>query len=240
MEKVKILVVEDEIIIADSICNALNELGYHALEPAINFTEAIITIENEKPDIGILDIQLSGKKNGIDLAKKIKTEYNFPFIFLTSNSDSFTIQEAKQVTPHAYLIKPFLKEELYSSIEIALHNFSIKSGEVLNDNLIIKDALFIKDRGYFTKINFNDILFLKSDHVYIEIFLIDHKKKVVRTSLNNILTKLNHYFVRVHRGYIINTNYITQINHHTVKIENKEIPIGNKFRDEIVKLFKSI
>ena len=62
MEKVKILVVEDEIIIADSICNALNELGYHALEPAINFTEAIESIESERPDIAILDIHLSGKK----------------------------------------------------------------------------------------------------------------------------------------------------------------------------------
>ena len=54
MEKVKILVVEDEIIIADSICNALNDLGYHALEPAINYTEAIETIESERPDIAIL------------------------------------------------------------------------------------------------------------------------------------------------------------------------------------------
>lgn len=235
MEKVKILVVEDEIIIADSICSALNELGYHALEPAMNFTEAITTIENEKPDIAILDIQLSGKKTGIDLAKKIRDNYNFPFIFLTSNSDSLTIQEAKQVKPPAYLIKPFSKEELYSSIEIALHNFSSKSGELIDDNLIIKEAIFIKDKGFYTKVHFNDILYLKSDHVYIEIILTNHQKYVVRNSLNDILSKLSQHFIRVHRGYVVNTNYLTQINHTSVKIENEEIPIGKKFRDEIVK-----
>lgn len=234
MEKVKILVVEDEIIIADSICNALNELGYHALEPAINFTEAITTIEKEKPDIAILDIHLSGIKTGIDLAKKIKEEYHFPFIFLTSNSDFYTIQEAKQVTPPAYLIKPFLKEELYSSIEIALHNFSSKLGDLSDNNLIIKEAIFVKDKGYFTKISFNEILYLKSDHVYVEVILINHQKYVVRTGLNEILKRLNHHFIRVHRGYVININYLKQINHTSVKIENEEIPIGNKFREEII------
>ncbi|PQJ75352.1 LytR/AlgR family response regulator transcription factor [Polaribacter gangjinensis] len=235
MEKVKILVVEDEIIIADSICNALNELGYHALEPAINFTEAIETIETEKPDIAILDIQLSGKKSGIDLAKRIRESYHFPFIFLTSNSDSFTINQAKEVKPPAYLIKPFSKEELYSSIEIALHNFSVKSGDLMEENLIIKEAIFIKNKGFFTKVSFSDILYLKSDHVYVEILLHNQQKYVVRTSLNDILSKLNSNFIRVHRGFVINIAYLTQINSNSVKIIEEEIPIGKKFREDIVK-----
>lgn len=235
MEKVKILVVEDEIIIADSICNALNELGYHALEPAINYTEAIETIETEKPDIAILDIQLSGKKTGIDLAKKIRESYHFPFIFLTSNSDSFTINQAKEVKPPAYLIKPFSKEELYSSIEIALHNFSVKSGDLTDENLIIKEAIFIKNKGFFTKVSFSDILYLKSDHVYVEILLSNQQKYVVRSSLNDILSKLNSNFIRVHRGFVINIAYLNQINSNSVKIIDEEIPIGKKFREEIVK-----
>ena len=84
MEKKKVLVVEDEIIIADNICDSLIDLGYEVTEPAINYTEAILIIEKEKPDIAILDIHLSGKKTGIDIAKKINENYNFPFIFLTS------------------------------------------------------------------------------------------------------------------------------------------------------------
>ncbi|QOD60136.1 response regulator [Polaribacter haliotis] len=235
MSKVKILVVEDEIIIADNICDALNDLGYNALEPAINYTEAIATIEAEKPDIAILDILLSGKKTGIDIAKKINEKYKFPFIFLTSNSDALTINQAKEVMPPAYLIKPFSKEELFSSIEIALHNFSNKIGNVNDDNLIIKDSLFIKDKGFYIKINFDEILYLKSAHVYIEMILKNDVKHVVRKSLNDILESLNDNFVRIHRGFVINTKYLEKINHTSVKIKNEEIPIGKKYREDIVK-----
>ncbi len=235
MNKVKILVVEDELIIADNICDALEDLGYEALEPAINYTEAIATIEEEKPDIAILDIQLSGKKTGIDIARKIRESYNFPFIFLTSNSDEFTLNQAKEVMPPAYLVKPFSKDELYTSIEIALHNFSKKVGEVDENNLIIKDSLFVKDKGFYTKLKFDDILYLKSAHVYIEIILKTQQKMVVRTSLNDILEKLGNNFIRIHRGFIVNTNYLTQITHTSVKIIDEELPIGKKFKEDIVK-----
>ena len=151
MDKVKILVVEDELIIADNICDALEDLGYEALEPAINYTEAIARIEEEKPDIAILDIQLSGKKTGIDIARKIRESYNFPFIFLTSNSDALTVNQAKEVMPPAYLVKPFSKDEIYTSVEIALHNFSKKIGEADDNKLIIKDSLFVKDKGFYNK-----------------------------------------------------------------------------------------
>lgn len=235
MSKVKILVVEDEMIIADNICDTLEDLGYETIEPAINYTEAIKKIEEEKPDIAILDIQLSGRKTGIDIAKKIRDSYNFPFIFLTSNSDTYTVNQAKEVMPPAYLVKPFSKDELYTSIEIALHNFSKKIGEVNSDNLIIKNSIFIKDKGYYSKVHFDDILYLKSAHVYIEIILKSHQKMVVRTSLNEIIQKLNENFVRIHRGFIINTKYLSQINQSSVKILNEEIPIGKKYKEDIVK-----
>ena len=235
MDKVKILVVEDELIIADNICDALEELGYEALEPAINYTEAIARIEEEKPDIAILDIQLSGKKTGIDIARKIRESYNFPFIFLTSNSDALTVNQAKEVMPPAYLVKPFSKDEIFTSIEIALHNFSNKIGESDESKLIIKDSLFVKDKGFYNKIKFEDILYIKSAHVYVEFILKTKHKVVVRTSLNDILEKLNSSFIRIHRGYIINTKYLTQITQSHVKILDEEIPIGKKYKEEIIK-----
>ena len=235
MRKVKILVVEDEIIIADNICDALEDLGYEVLEPAINYTEAITIIKEDKPDIAILDIQLSGKKTGIDIAKKIRESYKFPFIFLTSNSDEFTLNQAKEVMPPAYLVKPFSKDELYTSIEIALHNFSKKVGDVSANNLIIKDSLFVKEKGFYVKLLFDDILYLKSSHVYIEIILKSQQKMVIRTSLNDILEKLNDSFIRVHRGFIINTAYLSQISQTSVKVLHEDIPIGKKYKEDIVK-----
>lgn len=238
MSKVKILVVEDEVLIADNICDTLEDLGYNALEPAINFTEAIETIEREHPDLAILDIQLSGQKTGIDLAKEIKDNYKFPFIFLTSNADKITLDEAKKVNPSAYLVKPFSKEELLTTIEVALYNFAEENK--VRESVEVKDALFLKEKGVFTKINFDDIYYIKSDHVYLEIFMVNNKKSVVRGSLNGMVLKLTDSFMRVHRGYIINLQHLQQIEKSSLIVNNEAIPIGKKHKQEILDKIKSL
>jgi len=234
MDKVKVLVVEDQIIIADNICNVIEKLGYYALEPAINYTEASELIKSESPDIAILDIQLSGSKTGIDLAKDIQEENKFPFIFLTSNADKDTLNEAKMVMPSAYLIKPFSKEELFTSIEVALYNFSQKEGKLKNEGLIIKDAMFVKEGGAYHKIMFNKISFIKSAHIYVEINLINGENYKVRSSLNELLNKIDNSFIRVHRSYIINVHYLDKIESTTLKINQEIIPISKKYRQELI------
>lgn len=231
MSKINILVVEDEIIIADNVCKTLQNLGYDVFEPALNYSEAIESIESKMPDIAILDIQLSGKKTGIDLAKKINSTYKFPFIFLTANADVNTVLYAKEVQPYAYLVKPFSKEELFTSIEIAIHNFLKKKAE---NNEPIKKSIFVKHKSNYNKVQFEEILFIKSDHIYIEIFCRAGKKLIARTSLNEISEKLSKDFIRVQRGYIINTNYIDQIDQNAIQISDYTIPIGKKYRENIL------
>ncbi|PQJ69142.1 LytR/AlgR family response regulator transcription factor [Polaribacter butkevichii] len=235
MSKVKILVVEDETIITDTIGKTLEKLGYETINSTVCYADAINRIKEQPPDIAILDIRLSGKKTGIAIAKKIIKTYKFPYIFLTSNSDKFTLNQAKQVMPMTYLVKPFSKDELYRCVEDTLRNFSKKVDEIDLYKPIIKDSLFVKEKGFYKKINFEDILYLKSAHVYIEIILKTHQKIVVRTSLNDILEKLDINFVRIHRGFIINTKYLSQINYTSVKVLKEEIPIGKKYKENLVK-----
>ena len=234
MSKIKIAVVEDEILIADSICNTLNELGYDALEPAMTYTEALKTIDKHKPDLAILDIQLSGKKDGIELAWKIKEDYDIPFIFLTSNADKLTVDRAKRVAPPAYLVKPFNKDELYTSIEIAIFNHA-KSNADQHDSAIIKDAIFVKQKSVFQKVPFSDIMVIKSDHVYLEIILANGQTILVRDSLNEYIKRLNKHFFRVHRGYIVNLEHLTGIDSHSVIIgDEHEVPIGKNYREQLL------
>lgn len=240
MDQIKILVVEDEILIADSICDTLTCLGYSTLEPAINYTEAILSLEQELPHIAILDINLSGVKSGIDLAKVLNEKYQIPFIFLTSNADVETVDLAKKVKPQSYLVKPFTKEELYSAVEIALSNYSEKLDSLSNKENFNKSTLFIKENGMFIKIKFDEILYIKSDHVYIEIFLNTDKKHVIRTSLNDIISKLSDNFIRIHRGYIINYDHIDQIHNNKLFICGEEFPIGRKYKDEILQKINMI
>ncbi|GGG46437.1 hypothetical protein GCM10011414_15100 [Croceivirga lutea] len=237
MDKVSILVVEDEILIAESICKNLTALGYEVFEPVLNYTDALAAIKLKKPDIAILDIQLSGQKSGIDLGKKIQDDYDFPFLFLSSNVDSLTVDEAKKVNPQAYLVKPFTKNELYTAVELALYNYAKITGSVEDENLLINDALFLKSDGVFSKIGFDDIIYVKSAHVYIEIFLKDGSKKLVRCSLNDIIEKLGNYFVRVHRGFIVNSRSITGIKNDSLMLDEIEIPIGKSFKE---KLFEKV
>ncbi|MHB0755607.1 response regulator [Polaribacter sp. M15] len=232
MSKIKVLVVEDEIIIADNICKTLQTLGYNVLEPALNFSEAIEIIEQKTPDIAIVDIHLSGQKTGIDLAKIINKTYQFPFIFLTANADSNTVNAAKEVRPYAYLVKPFSKNELFTSIEIAIYNFQKKE---TNRKVLSKNSIFIKQKNSFKKILFNEILFIKSDHIYVEIYCTNQKKLVERTSLSEIKEKLNANFIRTQRGYIVNCTYVTKINQNALQIANYTIPIGKKYKEDVLK-----
>lgn len=242
MEKVKILVVEDEIIIADSICAILEGLGYEVLEPAISYTEALEVLEEEKPDLALLDIQLAGRRDGIDLAWKIRDDYDIPFIFLTSNADSLTVERAKKVNPPAYLLKPFHKNDLYTSIEIALYNHSQKQTtsiepekNEIEEDIILKDALFIKHKQVFQKVKFKDILFLKSDHVYVKMVAEGDKEYLIRGSISKFLERLPSYFFKVHRSYVINLNKLDSIGLIKLNVGKHEIPIGKSYKAALMK-----
>lgn len=240
MSKVNVLVVEDEVIIADNICDILDELGYNSLEPCSNYDEAVETLQDENVDIAILDIELGESKSGIELAAHINEQHNIPFIFLTANHDAITFNSAKQVEPYAYLAKPFNKRELFSAIEIALHNFSKANERAVNpENLVINDSLFIKEDRVFNRISFKDILYLKSEHVYTEIYT-ESKKHVVRTSLNSLLEKLGSQFFRCHRSYVINLNYLNGVNHSNVYVNQTEVPLGKVQRDELLSKLQKV
>lgn len=236
MAKVKILIVEDEVVIADHISMILEHLGYEPLRPVIDYYKAVESIEENLPDLAILDVQLKGYKDGIDLAWKIKEDYDFPFIFLTSNADGMTIERAKKVNPPAFLVKPFKKEDLFTSIELALHNYAqVKDAPSSNtENLIIKDAIFVKQQDLYLKVRLDDILYLKSDRVYIDVFTTDQKKYLIRASLSDILERLPKHFYRTHRSFIINAQKIEAINSAYVVIGIEKIPIGKNYRQDLL------
>lgn len=241
MGKIKILVVEDELIIADNICEILEELGYEVLEPAVSYTEALEILAEEKPDLALLDIQLAGRRDGIDLAWKIRDNYDIPFIFLTSNADAATVERAKKVSPPAYLLKPFNKNDLYTSIEIALYNYSEnKEGRVTEkeetkavEDIVLKDALFIKHKQSFEKVKFEDILFLKSEHVYVNVVTV-HQQYLIRGSLSKLIKRVPNYFFKIHRSYIVNLNAIDSISFINLKIGKHELPFGKGYRAELL------
>ncbi len=241
MKKVRILVVEDEILVADDICYMLETLGYEPLEPVMSYTQAIQSIEEDQPDMAILDVNLIGQKDGIDLAETINKHYKIPFIFLTANADNLTVERAKKVNPPAYLVKPFKKDNLFTSIEMALSNFSNQNQDTdsasngsTEDELLIKDAIFVKNKYTFQKVRLEEIEFIKSDHVYIELYTTNGEKHVIRGSLTSFEQKLPAHFFRVHRSYLINLHFLETINPLNVIVGKSEIPLAKNYKSELM------
>jgi signal transduction histidine kinase len=120
MSELKILVVEDEAIIAEDIAYHLEKMGYAVVDIVATGEEAIEVATTTHPDLVLMDIMLQGEKDGIEAAGQIRTELSIPVVYLTANADESTLQRAKVTGPFGYVIKPFKHKELRATIEIAL------------------------------------------------------------------------------------------------------------------------
>lgn len=123
----RILIVEDEPLIAEDISESLVKNEFEVTDIAYTKTEALQQLETNLPDMALLDINLNNKMDGIEIAEAIQQRYQIPFIFITSYSDKSTLEKAKVTEPAGYLVKPFNEAGLYSSIEIAFYNHTQKT-----------------------------------------------------------------------------------------------------------------
>jgi DNA-binding NarL/FixJ family response regulator len=128
-------------IIAETIRLALKKLGYMPTKPAFSYESAISMLNEEKPDIILLDINLNDELDGVDLAHYININHSLPIIFLTANSDRLTIERSKQTRPNAFIVKPFSNEDLFSAIEIALFNHEMRTVENKSKINLLQSAL---------------------------------------------------------------------------------------------------
>lgn len=131
MSEMKILIIEDEPIIAENISMYLNNADFVVSGIAYDDEEARYQLTHNTPDAVILDINLDSATDGIEIADYINKHYHIPFVFLTSYSDKETLQRAKAVEPSGYIVKPFNGQTLLASLEIAISNFANRSNRVV-------------------------------------------------------------------------------------------------------------
>lgn len=121
--KKNILIVEDEIVTAMDIKEALSSLGYNIIGIATNIKKAIQILDENSCDLALLDITLKNNEDGITLSETISKKYQIPFIFLTANDKNYTIERAIKHEPYGYILKPFKDAELKVTVELALKKF---------------------------------------------------------------------------------------------------------------------
>ncbi len=120
MPKNKILVVEDERIVAKDIQTTLERLGYSITGAVASGKDAITMARHTRPDLVLMDISLKGPIKGIEAAQKIHDELDIPVVYLTSYADRKTVKQAKLAGPFGYVLKPFEERELHIVVEMAL------------------------------------------------------------------------------------------------------------------------
>jgi len=233
-KSINILIVEDNVLIADDMQMILEDMGYNVAANVTSYEKAVEALNNNTIDLALLDIQLATEKSGIDVGEYIREKFDIPFVFVTSNSDKETVNQAKHVKPNGYLVKPFEEKDLFTTIEITMSNFqesetSDSEGSSTSKNLL-KKSIFVKDSHLYRKIVFKDILYIKSDNVYIEIYTTG-KTYVVRSTLKDFLKKLpKNDFYRTSKSYIINIKHVQALNSRDIIINEKLIPISKEYK----------
>ncbi|MCB0736166.1 MAG: response regulator [Bacteroidetes bacterium] len=238
-QSINILVVEDEIVIAQDIRFALEDVGYTVLGIARDYDGAIKAFDYELPDLLLLDITLKGDKTGIDVASYVRENFEVPFIFITSHANRSTLEQAKATRPNGYLVKPFNQDDLYTSIEVALYNFNeskVAQTESIAKAQPFKDSMFIKSSGVFQRLRYDDILYLEADGVYTNIYANNGKRYAERQILLEFEKQLDDSkFMRVHRSYIINLEKLDSLKQDQVIIGEHQVPLGRTHKEKLMK-----
>lgn len=129
MEAIRVLIVEDEPLIAENIAMYLNNHDFTVSGIAYDDEEAFTELKSNPPDAVLLDVNLESPKSGIDIAEYINSNNRIPFVFLTSYSDKTIVDLAKKTNPAGYIVKPFNEQTLYTTLEIALTNFATRANQ---------------------------------------------------------------------------------------------------------------
>jgi len=210
-------------------------LGYNILGPVSNAKEAFKIINENSPDILLVDINIQGDLNGIELVKTIG-HLNLPIIYTTGIEEKHLYDQARLTSPSAYLVKPYNKLTFQTAIEKAILSIQEKKSRshLSTSPIATKSSFYIKSNNFLVKVKADDINYIKSDGNYCEIQA--SKKYVVKMSLSQLYKRLPiGLFIRTHQRFIIHRDKIERIDqkNNEVIINQTPIPFGPKFKDDL-------
>ncbi|HZV68582.1 MAG TPA: response regulator [Saprospiraceae bacterium] len=246
---IKILIVEDEMLIGAKISMFLAELGYEVTALLPRAEEALLHVKENKPDIALLDVRLQGQMDGITLGEALHTQYRIPIIFLTANSDDSTFNRAKSARPSAFLAKPFKKSDLQRAIELTISRMEenqhtqdeLPAPKTEEDNTyILDDRIFIRYKDRMIKVLFESILYVEAERNYCRIFTKD-KDYLLTMPMKNLEARLPAgKFQRIHRSYVVNLHHVDEVSEGYVYCSGKQLPLSHALRAEFMQRFRMI
>ncbi len=224
----KIIIVENDIPIAARLSLQLNRLGYNITGIFSRAKDALHFLEQEAPDLILLDDQLKGQLNGIE-AGNTKQKASSPVIYFNKR----TTETLDRIIPRSLKNRSNrLKKEIKNSInrlQPELSNEIFKKDE----HCILKDRIFVRHHEKMVRISLDDINYIEADRNYCKVYSKDRKYLLV-TTLKEVDEKLSdNRFLRIHRSYIANISHIDEIGGNHVVINSHSLPLSKNMRQEL-------
>ena len=159
---------------------------------------------------------------------------DIPIIYLTSNSDRKTVNEAKKTSPNGFIVKPFQQDSLFASIETAISNF--ESTHLKSSKTKVKDVLFVKDKYTYHRVKVSEIQYAKSFRNYVEIYT-KSSSYIYRITLHEFLNTLPEKdFIKIHKSHVVNINQIQSISSSEVIVNHKSLPVSPTYKDALMNI----
>jgi AraC-like DNA-binding protein len=221
-----ILIVEDQLLIAKDMQLTLEEIGYKAIIGITSVDEAILCVEELKPMLVLIDINLNSHKDGTHLGKYLLQKQSIPYIYVTSYSDKNTLNEVNATRPHGYIVKPYKDADLKATISIVLNNFNHKKIDTVRNNENEKDPVPFRIRKVVNFINDNldkkinicelaDLTEWKKDHFirlfskYLQVtpyqYILSRKMEKAKLLLQETMIPINE--IAFELGFESNSNF---------------------------------
>lgn len=234
----RVLIVEDESLVAKSLSSKLDQLGHDILGVADNVTEALEMIRDEIPDAILLDIELKGSQSGIDLAKILSKE-NTPFVFISEKKDDASFERIKSIGLGCFLEKPVSLTNLKYNLTLAVEKVKNIIQTDTNNSFFVKGT---NGRDLIPVLE-EDIIYLKAEGNGCLLFRVDKLKKenfgktMLSSPMGTIFSNKfrSNQFIRVHKSYVVNLVHVKGVSDNLLSLSNNiSIPIGEKYRADFL------
>lgn len=216
----RVLIAEDETLIAENLA-AIVRKSNHDVVALVDDKESFLEYATtDQIDLALLDIRMHNQDLGYAFAEHLR-DHQIPFVFITSFSDRQTLKDAVSLRPYGFITKPFSKDEIV---------------EILNQlELEMRDSvLLVKSGNEFVKVRKEEVLYLKSENVYVTIYIAE-ERIVIRAKLSDLCANFGrNQMLRIHQSFAVNPNFIMRFSETEVILNNAmSIPISRKYQQEV-------
>ncbi len=227
MTEISVLIIEDDYSYALEVEMIIQELGYQIQGVINNSEEALERIRNQPPDLILIDIFIDGKKDGIQVAEAIRS-LDIPIIFITAHNKPQIYQRSRDLSPFAFITKPFDKFTLQSTIESAINLLGSNTNASRRQN-----HFYIKHNNQLDKVHLDRIHWVEADGNYCILHTVQ-RRYAVKISMRKLMERLpEEDFLQIHRGQIVQLSKIKNLdlNTSTVILEEATLPLGPKYKN---------